>query len=163
MITRISHGDTLIEVGDVLYIPDNVHPVTVLALYQTDRTRAVLDYAGTEQLIDGGVLLSRVANNTWTRVGSPLFDKRGQRFRQPSTDTLVTVLSVSDRQVLNGFPNPHFQYFVQHIDANGVISYTTLDEMTLAGYEPEDSVVVSPFPVVEPGENVIDEVEIVII
>ena len=162
MINRISHGDTVIEVGDVLYIPDNIHPVTVFALYQTsDRVRAVVGYGGAEYLIDGGTLLSRVANGVWTTVGKPAF-RKGERFRQPSTDTLVTVNAVSERPVLNGFAQPHFQYFVQHIDANGIISYTTLDEMTLSGFEPEVSVIVRPFPTEEPGDNVIDEVEIII-
>lgn len=161
MINRIAHGETTVSVGDVFYIPDNVHPVTVLALYQNDKSRAVLGYAGEEHFIDGGTLLSRVANGTWTSVGQPAH-RVGSRFRQPSTDTLVTVKGVSDRQVKNGGETPRFQYFVQHVDANGTISYTTLDERFLDAYEPELSVVVRPFPPEAPGENVIDEVEIII-
>ena len=161
MINSIAHGETTVTVGDVFYIPDNIHPVTVLALYQNDRSRAVLGYAGEEHFVDGGTLLSRVANGVWLSVGKPAY-RTGDRFRQPSTDTLVTVKGVSDRQVYNGGTTPRFQYFVQHVDANGTITYTTLDERLLDGYEPELSVVIRPFPPEVPGENVIDEVEIII-
>lgn len=161
MINRITHGEITVEVGDVLYIPDNIQPVTVLALYKTDRVRAVLGYAGQEHLMDGGVVLSRVKEGEWSSVGRPVY-LEGQRFRQPSTDTLVTVKGVSDRQVLNGHSTPQFQYFVQHVDANGTISYAILDEIFLHGYEKEISVVVRPFPEETPLDIAVDEIEIII-
>lgn len=161
MSNTITHGDITVREGDVLYMPDNIHPVVVLALYQNETPRAVLGYGGSEHLIDAGTLLSRLKSGALSRVGQPAYVK-GARFRQPSTDTLVTVQAVSDRQVASGDLPPRFQYFVQHVDANGTISYTTLDERHLDAYERETSVVVRPFPEEIPGENVIDGVEIII-
>lgn len=161
MSNSVTHDGTTVREGDVLYMTDNIHPVTVLALYQGDQPRAVLGYGGQEYLIDAGTVLSRVKSGSWSTVGQPAY-RKGMRFRQPSTDTLVTIQGVSDRQVATGGFLPRFQYFVQHVDANGTISYTTLDERHLDAYERETSVIVRPFPEELPGENVIDGVEIII-
>lgn len=159
-MNTITHGDITVTEGDVLYIPDNIHPVTVLALYRHTTARAVLDYAGTEIILDAATLLSRINNGHLAPIGHPLFAK-GMRFRQPTTDTLLSIEGVSGRMA-DAPGVPSFHYFVQHLDADGQISYTTLDEQTLAGFPREASVTVRPFPPTEVGDDDFDGIELVI-
>lgn len=159
-MNTITHDGVTVTEGDVLYMPDNIHPVTVLALYQHTTARAVLDYADEEFILDASTLLSRIKNGQLATVGRPLFTK-GMRFRQPTTDTLLVIAGVSDRMA-DAPGGQTFHYFVQHVDADGHISYTTLDEQTLAAFPRETSVVVRPFPSIVDGDDDFDGIELVI-
>lgn len=156
MSNSVTHDGLKVVEGDVLYMADNIHPVVVLAIYQNqDETpRTVLGYGGNEYLMDCATLLSSIRSGYFSSIGTPSYQK-GARFRQPNTDTLVSVIGVSDRR-----SNGQFHYFVQHVDANGAITYTTLDETTLKGYPRETSVVVRPFPTDLPTDA--DIIELVI-
>lgn len=144
MTKRITYQNIQITEGDVLFTETLETPLLVRSIFYTNEHKAVVTFGQTDFILTMQTIINRLKNGSLQLGGNAAFSVR-QMFEIPLSGEIITILGISPRKALvPGSPVPQFYYFVQHVNANGILSYTTLRQSVISTYIPMTS---PPIPV----------------
>lgn len=136
MTKRITYQNFQITEGDALMTDTLETPLLVRAIFFTNEHKAVVTFGQTDFILSIKTIINRLKNGSLQFGGNAVFSVR-QMFEIPLSGEIITILGISPRKA--PVPNslvPQFYYFVQHVDANGILSYTTLRQSIISSYTP---------------------------
>lgn len=130
----IRYAGGVITEGAQFITADFDAQLTVTAIYSYDgKINVVVGFSGKMQIMDAKVFVEHVTSGFYMHAGTPSVIE-GTRFIQPSDETLLTVLHVSDRKerftTANGDAY-EFMYFVRRYDKDGKVNFATVKESYL--------------------------------
>lgn len=161
----IRYRELVIKEGDTFYMTDYILPITVVAIYQNagPSPNIVLNYGGSDFIKPASVIFNRILTGSYARGGNPRYQV-GKRLSTPTSQNLLKILAVSDREgIVTGSDAAQYHYFVQLVEADGKITYSSMPESLLARYEEIGSVIIRPLPdVMDEDSQLIDLGEVTI-
>lgn len=133
-MSTIKYAGGVITEGDMFVTADFDAQLTVTSIFSYGgKVNVVIGFFGKVQIMDAKVFVEHVTSGFYMHSGTPYFIE-GVRFLQPSDETLITVLAVSDRKERYTTTNGDaydFMYFVRRYDKDGKVNFATVKESYL--------------------------------
>lgn len=133
-MSAIKYPSGSIQVGDQFSTAEYDAPITVSAIFSYGgKIQVAVGFSDKVTLMSGSLFVEHVVSGFYIPSGTALFIE-GTRFVQPSDETLVTILGVSDRKerfTSSSGTTSEFIYFVRRYDPRGTVSFAAVKESYL--------------------------------